>query len=111
MSSSLSCVETLFTDAEAADMLSRALMSMGVSGVVPEKWQFGFFTTTQKRKIIHGIFLWIIELVERHNSQISSKDEPLGMNISSMKRIISNISIDWFQCLQIQNQRQTITFH
>ena len=72
LSSSLPALKQLFTDPEAADMLSRALMSMGVSGVVPRKMAIGFFTTTQKRKIIHGIFLWMIELVERHNSQISA---------------------------------------
>jgi CLIP-associating protein 1/2 len=69
LSSSLPALKELFTDAEAADMLSRTLMSMGVSGVVPRKMSVGFFTTTQKRKIIHGIFLWMIELVERHNAQ------------------------------------------
>jgi CLIP-associating protein 1/2 len=72
LSSSLPALKRLFTDAEAADMLSKALMSMGISGVVPRKMSVGFFTTTQKRKIIHGIFLWMIELVERHNSQISA---------------------------------------
>ena len=72
LSSSLPALKQLFTDPEAADMLSRTLMSMGVSGVVPRKMAIGFFTTTQKRKIIHGIFLWMIELVERHNSQISA---------------------------------------
>jgi len=72
LSSSLPALKQLFTDAEAADMLSRALMSMGVSGVVPRKMSIGFFTTTQKRKIIHGIFIWMIELVERHNAQILS---------------------------------------
>jgi CLIP-associating protein 1/2 len=45
---------------------------MGVSGVVPRKMAVGFFTTTQKRKIIHGIFSWMIELVERHNSQVAA---------------------------------------
>jgi CLIP-associating protein 1/2 len=74
LSSSLPAVKQLFTDAEAADMLSRSLMSMGVSGVVPRKLAIGFFTTTQKRKIIHGIFLWMIQLVERHNSQISNHE-------------------------------------
>ena len=74
LSSSLPALKQLFTDAEAADMLSRTLMSMGVSGVVPRKLAIGFFTTTQKRKIIHGIFLWMIELVERHNSQIAAND-------------------------------------
>jgi CLIP-associating protein 1/2 len=72
LSSSLPALKELFTDAEATDMLSRTLMSMGVSGVVPRKMSVGFFTTTQKRKIIHGIFLWMIELVERHNAQTIS---------------------------------------
>lgn len=72
LSSSLPALKALFNDSEAADMLSRALMSMGVSGVVPRKLSVGFFTTTQKRKIIHGIFLWMIELIERHNSQIAA---------------------------------------
>jgi CLIP-associating protein 1/2 len=72
LSSSLPAMKALFTDAEATDMLSRTLMSMGVSGVVPRKMSVGFFTTTQKRKIIHGIFLWMIELVERHNSQVAA---------------------------------------
>ena len=67
LSSSLPALKQLFSDAEAADMLSRTLMSMGVSGVVPRKMSIGFFTTTQKRKIIHGIFLWMNELVERHH--------------------------------------------
>lgn len=72
LSSSLPTLKQLFSDAEAADMLSRTLMSMGISGVVPRKLSVGFFTTTQKRKIIHGIFLWMIELVERHNTQVAS---------------------------------------
>jgi len=72
LSSSLPALKQLFTGPEAADMLARALLSMGVSGVVPRKLSVGFFTTTQKRKIIHGIFLWMIELVERHNSQITA---------------------------------------
>lgn len=74
LSSSLPALKQLFTDPEAADMLSRALTSMGVSGVVPRKLAVGFFTTTQKRKIIHGIFSWMIELVERHNSQVVAGD-------------------------------------
>jgi CLIP-associating protein 1/2 len=72
LSSSLPTMKALFTDGEAADMLSRTLMSMGVSGVVPRKMSVGFFTTTQKRKIIHGIFLWMIELVERHNTKVEN---------------------------------------
>ena len=72
LSSSLPALKGLFTDAEAADMLSRALMSMGVSGVVPRKLAIGFFTTTQKRKIIHGIFLWMIELVEQHSAKLAA---------------------------------------
>jgi CLIP-associating protein 1/2 len=72
LSSSLPALKQLFTDTEATDMLSRTLMSMGVSGVVPRKMSIGFFTTTQKRKIIHGIFLWMIELVERHNTQVEA---------------------------------------
>ena len=72
LSSSLPAMKQLFTDPEAADMLSRALTSMGVSGVVPRKMSVGFFTTTQKRKIIHGIFSWMLELLERHNTQVAA---------------------------------------
>ena len=50
LSSSLPALKQLFSDAEAADMLSRTLMSMGVSCVVPRKMSFGFFTTTQKEE-------------------------------------------------------------
>ena len=75
LSSSLPALKGLFSDEEAADILARALLSMGVSGVVPRKLSVGFFTTTQKRKIIHGIFLWMIELVERHNAQLA-RGEP-----------------------------------
>lgn len=71
LSSSLPALKALFSDEESADILSRALLSMGVSGVVPRKLAVGFFTTTQKRKIIHGIFVWMIELVERHNAQLA----------------------------------------
>jgi CLIP-associating protein 1/2 len=72
LSSSLPALKALFSDDEAADMLARTLLGMGVSGVVSRKLSVGFFTTTQKRKIIHGIFLWMIELVERHNAQLAS---------------------------------------
>ena len=78
LSTSLPALKQLFTDSEAADMLCRTLLSMGVSGVVPRKLSVGFFTTTQKRKIIHGIFSWMIELVERHNARVAGGEPGNG---------------------------------
>lgn len=73
--SCLPAVKKMINDADAAELLSKVLTSMGVSGVVPRKFSACTFTTSQKRKIIHGVLLWMNELVERHNENIKNKVE------------------------------------
>ncbi|QSL64059.1 hypothetical protein MERGE_000214 [Pneumocystis wakefieldiae] len=71
----LPAVKRMISDVDAAELLSKVLTSMGVSGVVPRKFSAGIFTTSQKRKIIHGVLLWMNELVERHNESIKNKED------------------------------------
>ncbi|KAG5440291.1 hypothetical protein PCANB_001861 [Pneumocystis canis] len=73
--SCLPAVKKMISDADAAELLSKVLTSMGVSGVVPKKLSACIFTTSQKRKIIHGVLLWMNELVERHNESIKNGEE------------------------------------
>lgn len=63
---SIPALKQLMTEPEATELLFRIITSMGVSGVVPRKLALGSFTTTQKRKIIHGCLVWMNELVESH---------------------------------------------
>ncbi|KTW30610.1 hypothetical protein T552_00326 [Pneumocystis carinii B80] len=71
----LPAVKRMISDVDAVELLSKVLTSMGVSGVVPRKLSAGIFTTSQKRKIIHGVLLWMNELVERHNESIKNKED------------------------------------
>ncbi|KAH0612578.1 uncharacterized protein H6S33_008958 [Morchella sextelata] len=66
MSHSMPALKKLMTESEAAEMLFKIITSMGVSGVVPRKLAVGSFTTTQKRKILHGCLIWMCEIVESH---------------------------------------------
>lgn len=63
---SIPALKQLMAESEAIELLFRILTSMGVSGVVPRKLALGSFTTTQKRKIIHGCLIWMNEIVESH---------------------------------------------
>lgn len=63
---SMPTLKQLMTESEAAEMLFRIITSMGISGVVPRKLAVGSFTTTQKRKILHGCLIWMNEIVESH---------------------------------------------
>lgn len=63
---SIPTLKQLMTESEAAEMLFRIITSMGISGVVPRKLAVGSFTTTQKRKILHGCLIWMNEIVESH---------------------------------------------
>ncbi|KTW32009.1 uncharacterized protein T551_00691 [Pneumocystis jirovecii RU7] len=68
----LPAVKKMISDVDAAELLSKVLTTMGLSGVVPKKLSASIFTTSQKRKIIHGVLLWMNELVERHNENIKN---------------------------------------
>lgn len=63
---SMPALKKLMTESESAEMLFRIITSMGVSGVVPRKLAVGSFTTTQKRKILHGCLIWMNEIAESH---------------------------------------------
>ena len=66
----LSAIKAQFKQAEAAEMLAKMLIGMGVSGIVPRKLAVATnFSTTQKRKILHSLLLWMNDLVEQHNLQ------------------------------------------
>ncbi|KAG4305181.1 hypothetical protein PORY_001351, partial [Pneumocystis oryctolagi] len=83
--SCLPAVKKMIGDVDAAELLSKVLTTMGVSGVVPKKLSASTFTTSQKRKIIHGVLLWMNELVERHNESIKN-----GGNGNSYFNDVSN---------------------
>lgn len=63
---SMPMLKQLMTESEAAEMLFRIITTMGASGVVPRKLAVGSFTTTQKRRILHGCLLWMNDIVESH---------------------------------------------
>ncbi|OLL21669.1 Protein stu-1 [Neolecta irregularis DAH-3] len=66
-------MKEVLSDSEIAEILNRVLLGMGVSGVVPRKMMSSnSFSTSQKRKIIHGVLIWMNEILEKHNTMISS---------------------------------------
>lgn len=63
---SMPMLKQLMAESEAAEMLFRIITTMGASGVVPRKLAVGSFTTTQKRRILHGCLIWMNDIVESH---------------------------------------------
>ena len=65
MQSSMPALKGLMTQGETTDCLFRILTSMGAFGTVPKRLaSTGSYTTTQKKKIIHGCLIWLAELIE-----------------------------------------------
>ncbi|KAF8457572.1 clasp N terminal-domain-containing protein [Kalaharituber pfeilii] len=64
MQSSMPALKSLLTQGEATRLLFQVLTSTGAFGTVPKKFiPVSPYSPSQKKKIIHGCLVWLIELV------------------------------------------------
>lgn len=86
---SMPMLKQLMTESEAAEMLFRIITTMGASGVVPRKLAVGSFTTTQKRRILHGCLIWMNDIVESHinGAQNDFLNDPANLKLYANRLI------------------------
>ncbi|KAG5520051.1 hypothetical protein PMAC_001127 [Pneumocystis sp. 'macacae'] len=89
----LPAVKKLVSEGEGAEVLVRVLTAMGQSGVVPKKLSAAVFTTSEKRKIMHGVLEWMGELVEQHVESRGRGEEGNGYfnEVSNLKFCVNRL--------------------